>query len=104
MIEREPIDTTMVQEGKVLEVEQQLQLIAPITEKDIKEAIFSIHPMKSPGPDSHNSSFFRETWSHGRLGLKYAELFKNFSARARWISPGMQQSWTSSPKLSIQYQ
>jgi len=42
---------------------------------DIKEAMFSIHPMKSPGLDRYSSSFFREVW--GDIGTKYAGQSRN---------------------------
>jgi len=51
-----------------LTVEQQLAICAPFTEKDIKDAIFSIPNTKSPGPDGFSSGFFKTTWHiTGRL-------------------------------------
>lgn len=37
-------------------------LITPISEEEIKETVFSIHPNKAPGPDGYNSQFFRSAW------------------------------------------
>ena len=34
-------------------------LIAPFSEVDIKEALFSMHPNKSPEPDGMNPAFFQ---------------------------------------------
>ncbi|KAJ8419243.1 hypothetical protein Cgig2_006407 [Carnegiea gigantea] len=37
-------------------------LCKPFSEKDIKDALFSIPNLKSPGPDGYNSGFFKTTW------------------------------------------
>ncbi|XP_062093926.1 uncharacterized protein LOC133799958 [Humulus lupulus] len=37
--------------GATLNIDQQLGLIKPFTKKDVKESLFSIHSLKSPGPD-----------------------------------------------------
>lgn len=34
-------------------------LIAKITPEEAKEAVFSMHPDKSPGPDGLNPAFFQ---------------------------------------------
>ena len=39
-----------------------MTLCSPFTAADIKEAMFSIPSIKSPGPDGYNSSFFKATW------------------------------------------
>lgn len=35
---------------------------APFTEKDVKKALFQIHPSKAPGKDGFNANFFRKFW------------------------------------------
>ena len=37
-------------------------LTAPFTEMEIKEAVFSMHPDKSPGPDGIYPAFFQRFW------------------------------------------
>ena len=37
-------------------------LAAPVTSVEVKDALFSIHPNKAPGPDGFNAFFFRRTW------------------------------------------
>ena len=37
-------------------------LVKPVTEEEIKAAMFSIHPSKAPGPDGFNAHFYRRTW------------------------------------------
>ena len=75
LIVREPIDKEIIQKGSILDIKEQLQLIAPFSDKDIKEAMFSIHPMKSPGLDGYSSSFLEK---HGvTLEAKYARQSRN---------------------------
>lgn len=38
------------------------ELIADITEDEVKNAVFSMHPDKSPGPDGFNPAFFQTFW------------------------------------------
>lgn len=45
-----------------LPVEAALYLQRPVSEKEIKEAIFQCHPLKAPKPDGFNASFFQENW------------------------------------------
>ncbi|XP_074306260.1 uncharacterized protein LOC141641499 [Silene latifolia] len=37
-------------------------LLAPVTDREIKESIFSIPSIKSPGPDGFTSQFYKDTW------------------------------------------
>ncbi|VFQ61358.1 unnamed protein product [Cuscuta campestris] len=56
------IQNNIIGEGRVLSVEQQIQLIAPISAEDVKKHLFDIPPCKSPGPDGFNSGFFKHQW------------------------------------------
>ncbi|XP_062075813.1 uncharacterized protein LOC133779933 [Humulus lupulus] len=51
-----------IQQGYVLNLEQQLNLIQPFSKKDVKRALFSISSIKSPGPDGFGSSFYKALW------------------------------------------
>ncbi|KAH9750457.1 reverse transcriptase domain-containing protein [Citrus sinensis] len=42
--------------------EQNQILLAPFTDADVKEALFSMHPDKSPGPDGMNPAFYQKFW------------------------------------------
>ncbi|GAU48815.1 hypothetical protein TSUD_99870 [Trifolium subterraneum] len=39
-------------------------LTAPITEVEIQQALFHMHPDKSPGPDGFNPAFYQRFWEH----------------------------------------
>lgn len=40
-----------------------LTLLSPFTEQEVKRAIFSMHPDKSPGPDGMNPAFYQSHWN-----------------------------------------
>ena len=45
-----------------ISTEQNLTLLESFSQADIREAIFSMHPDKSPGPDGMNPAFFQKFW------------------------------------------
>ncbi|KAH0712005.1 hypothetical protein KY285_007641 [Solanum tuberosum] len=49
-------------DGPVLTIEQQLKILNPFNEEDVRKAMFSIDVNNSPGPDGYGSGFYRETW------------------------------------------
>ena len=59
---RTKIDHQVLNQGKYLSIEQQIQLCHPSTDNDIKQALFSIPNHKSPGPDGFTSGFYEEAW------------------------------------------
>ena len=59
---RTPLDMEVISHGSVLISEQQIYLCKPFTNKDIKEAIWSIPNPMSPGPDGLSSGFYKSTW------------------------------------------
>lgn len=48
---------------KKLSKQQNYELLSPISENEVKEAVFAMHPDKSPGPDGLNPAFFQTYWS-----------------------------------------
>jgi len=52
----------ILQNGPTLTVAQQVGLITPFTDKEIKDAIWSIPSIKSPGPDGFNTCFYKTCW------------------------------------------
>lgn len=37
-------------------------LLQPFSATEVKEALFDMHPDKSPGPDSMNPAFYQRFW------------------------------------------
>lgn len=46
-----------------LSQEQQVEMLRPFTENDVKMALFFIPGDKSPGPDGFRSGFYKDSWS-----------------------------------------
>ncbi|KAH9779367.1 reverse transcriptase domain-containing protein [Citrus sinensis] len=46
-----------------ISAEQNTSLLEPFNPADVRAAIFSMHPDKSPGPDGMNPTFFQKFWS-----------------------------------------
>uniref|UniRef100_A0A803PM67 Reverse transcriptase domain-containing protein n=1 Tax=Cannabis sativa TaxID=3483 RepID=A0A803PM67_CANSA len=75
------LDLDCVRMGNRLNNEQQLRLIKPFSNKEIKGALFSIPSNKSPGPDGFNSEIFKVLWSE--IGTEVCLAVKSFfSTRA----------------------
>ncbi|VFQ59176.1 unnamed protein product [Cuscuta campestris] len=58
----DPVQDDIIKTGPCLNPAQQLSLLAPITQDQIKSAVFAIPNIKSPGPDGFNSGFFKRNW------------------------------------------
>lgn len=52
----------VIQQGNVLRLRQQIDLIRPFTAEDVRAAVHAIHSSKSPGYDGYNSGFFKSSW------------------------------------------
>lgn len=51
-------------------------LTGPVTEKEIREAVFAMNPEKAPGPDGMTATFYRQHWEVIKPGLlSYVKLF-----------------------------
>lgn len=49
--------------GPILLVQQQIELLRPFADKELKDAMFHIDSNKSPGPDGFGSGFYKAAWS-----------------------------------------
>ncbi|XP_062089596.1 uncharacterized protein LOC133796130 [Humulus lupulus] len=56
------VDLSCFQQGTVLSLDQQLDLIHPFSKKDVKRALFNIPTTKSLGPDGYGSGFYKAPW------------------------------------------
>ncbi|KAL8089279.1 hypothetical protein AgCh_038904 [Apium graveolens] len=61
---------------KQITEEENVQLLSELTLEEVKEAVFSMHPEKSPGQDSLNPTFFQSFWSI--IGLDVLAFCKKF--------------------------
>ena len=48
---------------KVMTQDMAHSLTQPYTEEEVRVALFSMHPSKSPGPDGMSPFFFRKYWN-----------------------------------------
>ena len=52
------------------------KLTSPVTEDEIKSAVFKMNPEKSPGPDGMTPSFYRQHWESIKPGvISFVKLF-----------------------------
>lgn len=56
--------------------EQNEMLMAPVEEKEVKQALFHMHPDKSPGPDGMSPGFYQKFWS--TIGEDIVQMVKKF--------------------------
>ena len=56
---RSSIKGNVIEQGPILTAEQQISMCKGFIDTEIKEAIFSISDVKSPGPDGYTSGFFK---------------------------------------------
>uniref|UniRef100_A0A803PSK2 RNase H type-1 domain-containing protein n=1 Tax=Cannabis sativa TaxID=3483 RepID=A0A803PSK2_CANSA len=56
-------------------------LTRPIEDQEVKDAVFQMHPNKSPGPDGMNPKFFKKYW--GIVGDDVLSSVKNFFHNAK---------------------
>ena len=56
-----PLEPQVINQGHSLTLEQQMDMCNPFSEAKIKQELFFILGIKSPGPDGYNSTFFQAT-------------------------------------------
>ena len=71
-----PLRSEVVHQGYVLSNEESNNLIMPVTNEEIKGALFLIKDDKAPGPDGYSSAFYKKNW--GTLGMDIIEAVAEF--------------------------
>ncbi|XP_020269403.1 uncharacterized protein LOC109844697 [Asparagus officinalis] len=56
-------DPAVISDGPILMDRHRNELESPITNEEIKHAVFTISDEKAPGPDGYSASFFESTWN-----------------------------------------
>ncbi|XP_074298553.1 uncharacterized protein LOC141629451 [Silene latifolia] len=80
---RKAVNTTIVKRGPVCNQEHWDWLNKPVTNDEIKEALFHIPNHKAPGPDGYSSAFFKDAWSV--VGEELCEVVKDFFIHGRLL-------------------
>jgi hypothetical protein len=57
-----PLDSAVIHSGPCLPSSSHGLLLAPVSQEDIRKAVFSIGNDKAPGPDGYSSFFFKQAW------------------------------------------
>ncbi|GFY91496.1 hypothetical protein Acr_07g0016920 [Actinidia rufa] len=70
------IDISILMNGKLVDDGQATELMRAITDKEIKESLFSIGDDKAPGPDGYSAHFFKRAWNI--VGTEFCEAVKEF--------------------------
>ncbi|KAL2906095.1 LINE-1 retrotransposable element ORF2 protein [Bienertia sinuspersici] len=60
--ERIEVQADIVSSGPVLTELQQNALLQPVSDKEIKQALFAIQGDKAPGPDGFGAHFYKHNW------------------------------------------
>ncbi|XP_074290966.1 uncharacterized protein LOC141617698 [Silene latifolia] len=94
-----PFNFLVVQKGRICTPEHSLTLLAPITDAEIKDAIFSIPRHKAPGPDGYSSVFFKDSWHIIRTEICAA--IHNFFRSGKLLKQLNQTLITLIPKIEM---
>ncbi|XP_074307933.1 uncharacterized protein LOC141642861 [Silene latifolia] len=76
-----PLDNGYIQLSPTVSSEAADALILPITNEEIKAALFTIGSDKSPSPDGFSSAFFKHSWS--LIGESYCKAVHSFFSTGR---------------------
>uniref|UniRef100_A0A803PQU7 Reverse transcriptase domain-containing protein n=1 Tax=Cannabis sativa TaxID=3483 RepID=A0A803PQU7_CANSA len=72
------LNLACIDQGPRLDLKQQIDLIQPFTNKEIKHAFFSIPDTKAPGADGFSGGFFKLFWDE--LGSEFCTAVNDFFA------------------------
>ncbi|XP_062099754.1 uncharacterized protein LOC133805589 [Humulus lupulus] len=70
------LNSECMEKGAKLSLEQELVVLNPFSNKEIKRVLFSIPDDKSPGPDGYGSGFFKTMWPV--LGAEFCSAILDF--------------------------
>uniref|UniRef100_A0A803NPT5 DUF4283 domain-containing protein n=1 Tax=Cannabis sativa TaxID=3483 RepID=A0A803NPT5_CANSA len=76
MINRRKVISSVLINGPTVTSQQRDIHLKPITDEEIKKAIFAIPRAKAPGPDGYSSSFFQDNWN--LVGVDICDIVRSF--------------------------
>ncbi|CAI8601339.1 unnamed protein product [Vicia faba] len=89
------VDLSVVREGPQLSYNQRKNLIAPIQEKEIYEALHDVGDSKAPGVDGYSAKLFKTCWNIVKQDLvkaicywfKHNTMYKAFNGTLVTLHP-----------------
>ncbi|GJU23245.1 RNA-directed DNA polymerase, eukaryota, reverse transcriptase zinc-binding domain protein [Tanacetum coccineum] len=78
-----PVDDPTQLFSKKISQEDALEMVKPISNEEIKSAIFDIEDNKAPGPDGFTSKFFKASW--GIVGGDVCRAIKEFFSSGKML-------------------
>ncbi|XP_074289098.1 uncharacterized protein LOC141614238 [Silene latifolia] len=94
-----PVNKVIVRKGKCLTVDHMEILLAPLSDNEIKDAMFDISWNKAPGPDGYSSQFFKDTWHIVRTDVCRA--VRDVYTKGRMLKQCNNTILTLIPKVAI---
>ncbi|XP_074265657.1 uncharacterized protein LOC141588101 [Silene latifolia] len=92
------VDEPTVRQGKLVTQDHCFILLAEVTDVEIKECLFSLSSMKSPGPDGYSSQVFKDSWEV--VGGDVITAIKNFFQAGKLLKQVNTTNITLIPKSS----
>lgn len=96
---RTRVNNRVLQEGTILTIDQQMELLQPYTDKDVKKALFNIDRNKSFGPDGYGSGFFRDAWDI--IGTYFTEAVLKFYQNGQLLKQINSTNIALIPKIEV---
>ncbi|XP_074276997.1 uncharacterized protein LOC141600652 [Silene latifolia] len=94
-----PISTQTVQMGRVCSGEHHSLLMAPVTNDEIKQVLFSIPNHKAAGPDGYSSAFFKDSWDV--VGELFCKAIHDFFLNGKLLKQINHTLITLVPKIDL---
>ncbi|XP_070019089.1 nuclear pore complex protein NUP98A-like isoform X2 [Nicotiana sylvestris] len=95
------IHPSIMAEGPILNREQQIQLIEPVTKEEICQALKSISDLKAPGCDEFNACFFKKAWPI--IGDEVSDAIQQFFSSTKMFKAINCTTVTLIPKLQVRH-
>ncbi|XP_074303189.1 uncharacterized protein LOC141637599 [Silene latifolia] len=100
------IHKKIIDQGPIYNDENWVSLLKPVTGKEIKDALFSIPDIKSPGTDGYTNKFFKDAW--GEIGGDVINVVQDFFHQRQLLKQINATNLTlipkcDRPKIVLQY-